>query len=88
MGISGHPDLILHLQIVVSPYVFEVHYVEPSEFLWKKVKTNATHNRYFAEFVKLVQSVEDAMAILSTQADEIKCLMGVYVKKLADPLPA
>jgi hypothetical protein len=60
----------------------------PIEFLWKKVKTNATHNRYFAEFAKLTQSVDDALALLSTQADEIKCLMGVYVKKLADPLPA
>ena len=60
----------------------------PIEFLWKKVKTKATHNRYFAEFAKLTQSVEDALALLSTQADEIKCLMGVYVKELSDPLSA
>jgi transposase len=57
----------------------------PIEYLWKKVKTKATHNRYFEEFVKLVQSVEDAMKVLATQADEIKCLMGVYTKQMAEP---
>jgi len=55
----------------------------PIEYLWKKVKTNATHNRYFEEFAKLVQSVEDALAVLANQTDEIKRLMGVYIKHLA-----
>ena len=68
----------------MSPNLFEVQYDEPFEYLWKKVKTQATHNRYFAEFVKLVQSVEDAMKILATQADEIKRLMGVYTKHIAE----
>jgi len=56
----------------------------PIEYLWKKVKTKATHNRYFEEFVKLVQSVEDALKILATQADEISRLMGIYTKHIAD----
>jgi transposase len=56
----------------------------PIEYLWKKVKTKATHNHYFEEFVKLVQSVEEALAILATQADEIRRLMGVYTKHMAD----
>lgn len=61
----------------------------PIEYLWKKVKTKATHNRYFEEFVKLVQSVEDALKILATQAEEIKRLMGVYTKHMTDAsLPA
>lgn len=60
----------------------------PIEYLWKKVKTKATHNRYFAEFVKLVQSVEEAMSILASQASEIMRLMGLYTKHLADPQPA
>jgi transposase len=60
----------------------------PIEYLWKKVKTKATHNRYFDEFAKLIQSVEDALAILATQADEIMRLMGVYTKHLAEPLVA
>lgn len=55
----------------------------PIEYLWKKVKTAATHNRYFDEFAKLMTSVNDAMDTLATQADEIKRLMGVYTKHLA-----
>jgi transposase len=57
----------------------------PIEFLWKKIKTKATHNRYFAEFAKLIQSVEDALALLVTQTEEIVRLMGLYTKLLADP---
>lgn len=58
------------------------------EYLWKKVKTKATHNRYFAEFVKLIQSVEEALKVLATQAEEILRLMGVYTKNLAVPTVA
>jgi len=59
----------------------------PIEYLWKKVKTKATHNRYFPEFVQLIQSVEEAMSILASQADEILRLMGVYTQHLAAPHP-
>jgi len=58
----------------------------PIEYLWKKVKTKATHNRYFAEFVKLVNSVEEALHVLAAQSDEILRLMGVYTKHIAEPL--
>jgi len=57
----------------------------PIEYLWKKVKTNATHNRYFAEFVKLVISVEEALQVLATQTTEILRLMGIYTKHMAEP---
>jgi len=57
----------------------------PIEYLWKKVKTKATHNRYFAEFVQLIQSVEKAMSVLASQADEILRLMGLYTQQLATP---
>ncbi|MBN2385554.1 MAG: transposase [Anaerolineales bacterium] len=57
----------------------------PIEYLWKKVKTKATHNRYFEEFAKLIRSVDDALAVLATQVDEIKRLMGVYTKHMAEP---
>lgn len=57
----------------------------PIEYLWKKVKTKATHNRYFAEFAKLTKSVDEALSILAAQADEIIRLMGVYTKHLAEP---
>ncbi len=57
----------------------------PIEYLWKKVKTNATHNRYFAEFVKLVKSVEKALKVLATQTSAILRLMGIYTKHMAEP---
>ena len=57
----------------------------PIEYLWKKVKTKATHNRYFAEFAKLIRSVDEALTILASQAYEIKRLMGVYTKHMAEP---
>ena len=60
----------------------------PIEYLLKKVKTNATHNHYFAEFVKLIESVEDTLCVLSTQVDEILRLMGIYTKHLAGSLVA
>jgi len=59
----------------------------PIEYLWKKVKTTATHNRYFEDFAKLASSVEDALATLATQATEILRLMGVYTKHLAADTP-
>jgi transposase len=59
----------------------------PIEYLWKKVKTSATHNRYFEDFAKLTTSVEDALATLATQTIEILRLMGVYTKHLATASP-
>jgi hypothetical protein len=43
----------------------------PIEYPWLKVKTHAHHNRYFAEFVLLVQSVDQALKILAAQTAEI-----------------
>jgi transposase len=60
----------------------------PIEYLWKKVKTHATHNRYFAEFVLLVKSVDQALKVLATQSTEILRLMGIYTRHLADPSAA
>jgi transposase len=52
----------------------------PIEHLWKKVKTKATHNRYFANFAQLVDAVEGALAYFDARAGEILSLMGVYSK--------
>jgi transposase len=55
----------------------------PIEFLWKKMKQRATHNRYFPAFEALASSVEEALAYFATQVEEIKSLMGQYVSSLA-----
>jgi hypothetical protein len=52
----------------------------PIERLWKKVKTKATHNRYFDEFSKLILSVENAFSSMDAQPEEILHLMGIYTK--------
>lgn len=57
----------------------------PIEYLWKKVKSKATHNRYFAEFVQLLKSVEEALQVLATQTNEILRLMGMYTKHMSEP---
>jgi transposase len=60
----------------------------PIEYLWKKVKTHATHNRYFVEFVLLVQSVDQALQVLASQSTEILRLMGIYASHMANPATA
>jgi transposase len=60
----------------------------PIEYLWKKVKTHATHNRYFAEFVLLVKSVDLALEVLATQSIAILRLMGIYTRHMANPATA
>jgi transposase len=52
----------------------------PIEFLWKKMKQRATHNRYFPVFEALASSVENALAYFASQVEEIKNLMGQYVE--------
>jgi transposase len=52
----------------------------PIEYLWKKAKGKATHNRYFDEFAKLICSVEKALATLATESEEILRLMGLYLR--------
>jgi transposase len=78
--IQQHPDRLIVYQLPsYSPDY------NPIEFLWKKVKSRATHNRYFEEFVKLVKTVEEALQLLASQADQIKCLMGFYTHEIAKP---
>jgi transposase len=54
----------------------------PIEFLWKKMKGRATHNKYFPTFEELVQSVDQALAFFAEQVAEIKALIGLYVETL------
>ena len=53
----------------------------PIEHLWKKIKTKATHNRFFEQFERLIEAVEEALADVDAHSEEILCLMGVYTKQ-------
>ena len=50
----------------------------PIEYLWKKTKQRATHNKYFKEFVELTVSVEKALAYFATHPETVLGLFGRY----------
>jgi transposase len=50
----------------------------PIEYLWKKTKQRATHNKYFKEFTELTVSVEQALAYFATHAETVAGLFGRY----------
>lgn len=56
----------------------------PIEFLWKKVKKQATHLQYFAEFASLIVKVNDALLHFAQTPREITALMGCYCESLGD----
>jgi transposase len=53
----------------------------PIEYLWKKTKQRATHNKYFKEFAALTVSVEKALAYFATHPEEIVSLFGRYCEE-------
>jgi transposase len=53
----------------------------PIEYLWKKTKQRATHNKYFTEFAELTVSVEKALAYFATHPDTVLGLFGRYCEE-------
>src|SRR5436853_830076 len=53
----------------------------PIEYLWKKTKQRATHNKYFKEFVELTVSVDKALAYFATHPDMVLGLFGCYCEE-------
>lgn len=53
----------------------------PIEFLWRKVKKEATHNKYFETFEQIITSVEKVLAHLSQQAEVVLGLFGLYSRE-------
>jgi len=53
----------------------------PIEYLWKKTKKRATHNKYFKEFAALTVSVEKALAYFATHPDTVLGLFGRYCEE-------
>ena len=53
----------------------------PIEYLWKKTKKRATHNKYFKEFAALTVSVEKALAYFATHPDTVLGLFGLYCEE-------
>jgi transposase len=53
----------------------------PIEYLWKKTKKRATHNKYFKEFAALTVSVEKALTYFATHPDTVLDLFGRYCEE-------
>jgi transposase len=53
----------------------------PIEYLWKKTKQRATHNKYFKEFATFTVSVDKALAYFATHPEEVLGLFGRYCEE-------
>jgi transposase len=51
----------------------------PIEYLWRKVKKEATHNKYFEQFEQIITSVEKVLACFAQKTEVILGLFGLYV---------
>lgn len=54
----------------------------PIEYLWRNVKKDATHLKYFPDFVDLMQKVENTLKKFAILPQEILGLMGLYCETL------
>jgi transposase len=55
----------------------------PIEHLWRNVKREKTHNRYFPTFDALTQAVEAGLSHFQAHPAEVKRLMGTYLEEHA-----
>jgi transposase len=53
----------------------------PIEYLWKKTKQRATHNKYFKEFAALTVSVDKALAYFATHPETVLGRFGCYCEE-------
>ena len=51
----------------------------PIEHLWRNIKRQNTHNRYFPEFSDLTTAVETALSYFQQHPTDVKRLMGTYL---------
>lgn len=54
----------------------------PIEYLWRKIKKQGTHLRYFPTFDDLVRKVDEKLLFFANTPHEITCLMGKYCESL------
>jgi transposase len=59
----------------------------PIEFLWRNIKRDATHLKYFPTFESLMTSVENTLTDFQTQPEQVKGLFGRYLELMAEALP-
>jgi transposase len=55
----------------------------PIEHLWRNVKRDKTHNRYFPTFESLILAVEDGLSDFQAHPAAVKQVMGPYLEEQA-----
>ena len=50
----------------------------PIEHLWKAVRDDATHNKYFAQFDQVIDSVENTLRFLIRHPKQVRQILGDY----------
>ena len=87
-GARSHPSAATHAflaahrdRMTAEPLPSYSPDYHPMEYLWKKTKQRATHNKYFKEFTELTVSVEKALAYFATHPDTVFGLFGRYCEE-------
>jgi transposase len=57
----------------------------PIEYLWRNVKKEGTHLKYFPTFDTLIQAVETTLTAFQNQPQRVKALFGRYLELMAQP---
>jgi transposase len=79
---STQAFLVVHSErITAEPLPSYSPDYNPIEYLWKKTKKRATHNKSFKEFAALTVSVEKALAYCATHPDTVLDLFGRYCEE-------
>jgi transposase len=58
----------------------------PIEYLWRKVRKEATHNQYFAAFEYVVHSVDQTLAAFAVRSEEVLALFNIYCTEVGLPI--
>lgn len=70
---AKHADRLTVYQL--PPYSPDL---SPIEFLWRRVKKQATHLRWFPKFDNLIQKVDETLLEFAGKPQELTELVGVY----------
>ena len=79
--LAAHTDRLTRYQLPAYSPDFN-----PIEYLWRNVKKDATHLKYFANLAELQQKVDNTLQQLATLPQAILALMGVFVKRKGNHL--